>query len=127
MAPKHQAAPRHTGLAIAAIVAIPFAAVTVVSRVADVASGTDPREALAGAAALTGGVVMGLLVRRLVRSVEHRVRRIAHQLVLVARRLGEPVAAPRVPHALLTRLGLSPAVVFVPAEVGRRGPPRSFR
>lgn len=115
--------PRHTGLAILGIVAIPFVAVTGVSWLGDVASTTDAREAVAGSLALLGGLVMGLLVRRMIRSVDSRVRTMARRLVLVAHRLAQPPASSAAVHPLLLRLGLAPAVVFVPADTGRRGPP----
>ena len=60
-------------MAILAIVAIPFIAVTSAAWLGGVASTTDPREAVAGGVALLGGVLTGLLIRRLVRSVDARV------------------------------------------------------
>lgn len=123
MAQRPPTAPRHTGLAILGIVAIPFAAVTTAAWIGDVASSTDASEAIAGGLALLGGLVMGLLVRRMIRSVNEHARSIGRRLVLVARRLERVTAAPAAPHRLLLLLGLAPAAVFVPAEVGRRGPP----
>lgn len=123
MAQRPPTAPRHTGLAILSVVAIPFAAVTTAAWIGDVASSTDPSEAIAAGLALVGGLVMGLLVRRMVRSVDEHARSIARRLVLVVRRLGRVPSSPAAPHPLLLLLGLAPSAVFVPAEVGRRGPP----
>ena len=116
-------APRHTGLAILGIAAIPFVAVTAVSWLGDVASTTDPRQAVAGALGLLGGLVMGLLVRRMIRSVDSQVRSLGRRLVRVAHRLSQPPASTPAAHRLLLRLGLAPVVAFVPADTGRRGPP----
>ena len=41
-------APRHTGLLLAGLLAIPFASVTIAAQLGDIASTTDPRDALAG-------------------------------------------------------------------------------
>lgn len=123
MAHRTPSAPRHTGLAILSIVSIPFAAVTSAAWLGDVASSTDPRDTAAGAVAMIGGLAMGMLVRRLLRSVEHGVRSIASRVIVVARRLAQRPAAAVVPSGLRIRLGLAPALVFVPAQVGRRGPP----
>lgn len=123
MAKRPPTSPRHTGLAILGIGTIPFVAVTSVAWIGDVASSTDPRNVIAGGLAMLGGLAMGLLVHRMVGSVDERARSIARRLVLVSRRLDQQPAAPNAPHRLLLRLGLAPAAVFVPAEVGRRGPP----
>lgn len=121
------AAPRPTGLAIAGIAAIPFASVTVAARLGDAASSTDPRTAIAGGIALLGGVFMGLLVRRMVTSVDRRlrgaVRLVAAVLAAVPGALVDPlVSAGRSVAGVPT-----PAPVFVPAETGRRGPPVRLR
>lgn len=128
MSPHHRGAPRHTGLAIAGVVAIPFASVTAAAWLGDAASSTDPREAIAGLAALAGGLVMGLLVRRLVTTVDRQVRGVARLLVAVARRIDQSlvdlVAAGSRVAAIVVPL---PQPAFVPAEVGRRGPPVRVR
>lgn len=115
--------PRGTGLAIASIAAIPFIAVTSVAWLGNVASQTEPTVAIGAGLALAGGLLMGLLVRRLVTTVDRRLRHIARRLLrIVARFFERPSAAPAA-HPLAAGLGLAPARVFVPARVGRRGPP----
>ncbi len=67
-------APRHTGLMLAGLLAIPFASVTIAAQLGDIASTTDPRDALAGGLALLMGVALGLAARRLVATVDAGVR-----------------------------------------------------
>lgn len=115
--------PRHTGLLLASVFAIPVLSVTLAARLGDVASTTDPRDAIAGAIALVGGVVVGLLVRRLVTTVDTRVRGVVRFVAQTLRPL---------PGAVLDTLAVAwrladeaprPRLAFVPAETGRRGPP----
>ena len=125
--PPHGAS-RHTGLAIAGIAAIPFLSVSAAAWLGDTASSTDPREAVAGGLALIGGLVMGLLVRRLVMTVDRRVRGAVQLLVSALRRLPGTSLEPRFGlERLRSGSRLVPVLVFVPAEVGRRGPPIRLR
>ena len=128
MSPDHREAPRHTGLAIAGIVAIPFLSVTLAAWLGDAASSTDPREAIAGAVALIGGLRMSLLVRRLITSVDRHVRGVVRFVAATIRPLPgtalDLVAATRATRPEDHHL---PVLAFVPAEVGRRGPPIRLR
>ena len=74
MATPNSDAPRHTGLLLAGLLAIPFASVTVAAQLGDIASTTDPRDALAGGLALLAGVALGLAARRFVATVDARIR-----------------------------------------------------
>lgn len=112
-----------TGLAIASIAAIPFVAVTTVAWLGNAASHTEPAVAIGAGLAMAGGVLMGLLVRRLVVTVDRRLRHIARQLLSIGVRLSEPPSPVPMTHPLAAGLGLAPLSVFVPAQVGRRGPP----
>ena len=128
MSPDRRGAPQHTGLAIAAIAAIPFVSVTAAAWLGDAASSTDPREAIAGGLALFGGLVMGLLVRRLVTTVDRHVRGAVRFMAASVRRVpGTVVETAPVLGRLQSDGLLRPALVFVPSEVGRRGPPIRLR
>ena len=128
MSPQHRDEPRHTGLAIAALLAIPFGSVTLAAQLGNTASSTDPREAIAAGIALVGGLAMGLLVRRLVLGVDRQLRGAFQLLVMGSRpRLGlvDDIGA------LFRRVRpvdqVVPSFAFLPAEVGRRGPPIRLR
>ncbi len=105
------------------IAAIPVVVVTTMVWLGDVASSTDGRDAVAGGLGLLGGLVMGLLVHRMVVSVNVCARSIGCRLQLVALRLGRvpTMSTPR--SRLRSSVAVAAAAVFVPAEVGRRGPP----
>lgn len=78
--------------------------------------------------ALIGGLVMGLLVRRLVMTVDRRVRGAVQLLVSALRRLPGMSLEDRFGlERLRSSERLVPVLVFVPAEVGRRGPPIRLR
>lgn len=129
MAPQHRDEPRHTGLAIAALLAIPFGSVTLAAQLGNTASSTDPREAVAGGIALVGGLVMGLFVRRLVISVDRNVRG-AFQLLLITTGRHLASAADELAAAvgrLRSTDQVVPAFAFLPTVVGRRGPPIRLR
>lgn len=121
-------APRHTWLALAWLVAIPFVSVTLAARLGDAASSTDPRDAVAGGVAMLGGLLMGLLVRRLLATVDRHVRGAVRLVAATIRPLPGSVVdlvaslgEPRRDHHRI------PVLAFVPAEVGRRGPPIRLR
>ena len=120
-------APRHTGLLLAGVLAIPFASVTIAAQLGDITSTTDPRDALAGGLALLMGVALGFAARRLVATVDARVRG-AVRLVAAALR---PLPGAIVEIVCVTGRSLDeatmPRLVFVPAETGRRGPPIRVR
>ncbi|MEM9201359.1 MAG: hypothetical protein AAGC53_06855 [Actinomycetota bacterium] len=120
-------APRNTGLAIAGVVAIPFASVTSAAWLGTTASSTEPRDALAGVAALAGGLVMGLLVRRLVTTVDHHVRGVVRFVDRALSRVSGPADAVAPGWRIVIRPVSNPAMAFLPAEVGRRGPPIRLR
>lgn len=106
---------------ILGLLAIPFLSVTAVSVLADVASTTDPTAALVGVPATLGGVLSGGLVVRLVRAAHSGAVALGAVLATLARGAHRPdVSAARPMPASAT---LRPAVVMVPARVGRRGPP----
>jgi hypothetical protein len=120
-------APRHTGLLLAGLLAIPFASVTIAAQLGDLASTTDPRDALAGGLALLAGVALGLVVRRLVAAVDARVRGAVRLVAAALRPLpGAIVEIVRVAGRSLDEATM-PRLVFVPAETGRRGPPIRVR
>jgi hypothetical protein len=120
-------APRHTGLLLAGLLAIPFASVTIAAQLGDIASTTDPRNALAGGLALLAGVALGLVVRRLVAAVDARVRGAVRLVAAALRPLpGAIVEIVRVAGRSLDEATM-PRLVFVPAETGRRGPPIRVR
>ncbi len=127
MATPNADAPRHTGPLLAGLLAIPFASVSIAAQLGDIASTTDPRDALTGGLALLTGVALGLVVRRLVATVDARVRG-AVRLVAVALR---PLPGAIVEIVRITGRSLDeatmPRLVFVPAETGRRGPPIRVR
>ena len=120
-------ASRHTGMLLAGLLAIPFASVTIAAQLGDIASTTDPRDALGGGLALLMGVALGLAARRLVATVDAGVRS-ASRLVAVALRPlpGAIVEIVRVTGRSLDAATM-PRLVFVPAETGRRGPPIRLR
>lgn len=128
MAPNHQGASRHTGLALAGIAAIPVASVSVAAWLGETASSTDPRDAVAGLVALLGGLVMGLLVRRLIVSVDRRVRGVVRFVAAAFRPTPEPIVdlGSSIRRRRLERHPV-PVLAFVPADVGRRGPPIRLR
>jgi len=117
------ATPGGAGRAIAAITAIPFVTVSGIAWSGDVASQTDPSVALAGTAAMLAGLVAGLLMRRLVCTVDRRLRSVGRWLLRVGFPLREVPAVPRAAQPLALGTGLAPRLVLLPAGVGRRGPP----
>ena len=120
-------APRHTGLLLAGLLAIPFASVSIAAQLGDIASTTDSRDALAGGLALLVGVALGLVVRRLVATVDARVRGAVRLVAAALRPLpGAIVEIVRVTGRSLDEATM-PRLVFVPAETGRRGPPICVR
>ena len=120
-------APRHTGLLLAGLLAIPFASVTIAAQLGDIASTTDPRDALAGGLALLVGVALGLVVWRLVATVDARVRGAVRLVAAALRPLPGAIAEiVRVAGRSLNEVTM-PRLVFVPAETGRRGPPIHVR
>ena len=120
-------APRHTGLLLAGVLAIPFASVTIAAQLGDIASTTDPRDALAGGLALLMGVALGFAARRLVATVDARVRSAVRLVAAALRPLpGAIVEIVRVTGRSLDEATM-PRLVFVPAETGRRGPPIRVR
>ncbi|NDH88909.1 MAG: hypothetical protein EBY61_09930 [Actinobacteria bacterium] len=127
MATRTPNAPRHTGLLLAGLLAIPFASVSIAAQLGDIASTTDPRDALAGGLALLVGVALGLVVRRLVATVDARVRGAVRLVAAALRPLPGAIAEiVRVTGRSLDEATM-PRLVFVPAETGRRGPPIRVR
>ena len=127
MATPNSDAPRHTGLLLAGLLAIPFASVTVAAQLGDIASTTDPRDALAGGLALLAGVALGLAARRFVATVGARIRGAVRLVAAALRPLpGAIVEIVRVTGRSLDEATM-PRLVFVPAETGRRGPPIRVR
>jgi hypothetical protein len=127
MATPNSDAPRHTGLLLAGLLAIPFVSVTVAAQLGDIASTTDPRDALAGGLALLAGVALGLAARRFVASVDARIRGAVRLVAAALRPLpGAIVEIVRVTGRSLDEATM-PRLVFVPAETGRRGPPIHVR
>jgi hypothetical protein len=127
MATPNSDAPRHTGLLLAGLLAIPFVSVTVAAQLGDIASTTDPRDALAGGLALLAGVALGLAARRFVASVDARIRGAVRLVAAALRPLpGAIVEIVRVTGRSLDEATM-PRLVFVPAETGRRGPPIRVR
>ena len=120
-------APRHTGLLLAGLLAIPFASVSIAAQLGDIASTTDPRDALAGGLALLVGVALGLVVWRLVATVYARVRGAVRLVAAALRALPGAIAEiVRVTGRSLDEATM-PRLVFVPAETGLRGPPIRVR
>ena len=120
-------APRHTGLLLAGLAAIPFASVSIAAQLGDIASTTDPRDALAGGLALLVGVALGLVRRRLVATVDARVRGAVRLVAAALRPLPGAIAEiVRVDGRSLDEVTM-PRLVFVPAETGRRGSPIHVR
>lgn len=118
--PTRTAAPSHAGWLLAGLVAIPFASVTSVALLADVASTTDP-VAFVGIPALLAGVAAAYLAARAVRGV-HRgavLLRLALRSALATLEsvADQALTSLRSPTAHRTDL------VLVPLVVGRRGPP----
>ena len=107
--------------------AIPFVSVTIAARLGDVASSTDPHDAIAGGIALVVGVALGLFVRHLVATIHARVVGVVRFVAATPRPLPGVLADTarfvwRVADGTTT-----PSPVFVPAETGRRGPPIHVR
>jgi hypothetical protein len=101
--------------------------VSIAAQLGDIASTTDPRDALAGSLALLVGVALGLVVRRLVATVDARVRGAVRLVAAALRPLpGAIVEIVRVTGRSLDEATM-PRLVFVPAETGRRGPPIRVR
>ncbi|MEO0493012.1 MAG: hypothetical protein AAF081_06320 [Actinomycetota bacterium] len=123
MATSTPSTPRHTGLLLAGLLAIPVVSVTTAARLGDVASTTNPRDAVAGGLALLVGVALGLVVRRLVVTVDTRVRGVVRFVAATLQPLpGAITETVRVSGRLLDEAAM-PRLAFVPAETGRRGPP----
>ena len=120
-------APRHTGLLLAGLLAIPFASVTIAAQLGDIASTTDPRDALAGGLALLVGVALGLVVWRLVATVDARVRGAVRLVAAALRPLPGAIAEIVCVAGRSLNEVTMPRLVFVPAETGRRGPPIHVR
>jgi len=119
----HSIAPRRaTGAVIAGIAAIPFVSVTMVSVLADIASTTDASVGVGGLGALGAGFVMGFLVRQVIGAVRAglSIGRIA-----IERLVGQNIVDLLTPvRVVATSVDLQRLpVTFVPAIVGRRGPP----
>ena len=114
---------QRTGAMMTGLAAIPVVVVTTMVWLGDVASSTDGRDAVAGGLGLLGGLVMGLLVHRMVVSVDVCARSIGCRLRLVALRLGRVPTTSTPRSRLRISVAVAAAAVFVPAEVGRRGPP----
>jgi hypothetical protein len=123
-------APRHTGLLVAGLLAIPFASVSIAAQLGDIASTTDPRDALAGGLALLMGVALGLVVRSVVVTLDARVRGGVRLVAAALRPLpGAIVDIVDIVGVSGRSIGVAtmPRLVFVPAETGRRGPPIRVR
>jgi hypothetical protein len=101
--------------------AIPVLSVTSVALAADVASTTDPTAALVGIPATLAGLVTGALVFRLAR-VAHS-GAVAVRAVFAALFVGVDHLVVSAAGAFLADAIRRPALVLVPARVGRRGPP----
>lgn len=103
------------------LLAIPVFSVTSAALLVDIACTTDPAAAVAGIPAVFGGVITGALCFRLARSVHSGVADAwAMLLASVAAGLAAVTSGPR----LRPSLGAPrPALAFVPAGIGRRGPP----
>lgn len=127
MATPHRGAPRHTGLILAGLFVIPFASVTIAAQLGDVASTTDPRDAVAGGIALVVGVALGLFARHLVATIHARVVGMVRFVAATLRPL-PGVLADTARFVWRVADGTTmPSFVFVPAETGRRGPPIHVR
>jgi hypothetical protein len=107
------------------LLAIPFASVTAAAVMADVASTTDPSVALAGLPASAGGVVVGLGVVRLARTVVAGARLVQVALLGLVRTVAGLLDGTAT--VSVVRPTSVPVPVFVPASTGRRGPPSSRR
>ena len=119
-------APRHTGMLLAGLLAIPFASVTIAAQLGDIASTTDPRDALGGLALLMG-VALGLAARRLVATVDAGVRSALRLVAAALRPLPGAIAEIVRVSGRSLDVATMPRLVFVPAETGRRGPPIRLR
>lgn len=115
-----------TGIVIAGMAAIPFVTVTFAATMADLASTSGSPHGVAGILALVGGLIMGLLITRVISGVRTglgvariALERLADQIV---RDIGRVRDAGRPLDGRVHRR--RPALAFVPAEIGRRGPPR---
>lgn len=122
--PSHSA--DRTGLAIAALAAIPVVSVSGVALVADVASHTDPGRMWLGLVAVGAGIASGLVAVRVVRAADEGFVSLSAAIV---RWFGPaPAAAVTVPSLRPpSRPELVPAVVAVRRAVRRRGPPTILR
>jgi hypothetical protein len=110
---------------ILGLLAIPFVTVSGVAVSADVASTTDPAAAAIGIPALLGGVMVGALVFHVARVMHSGAVALCGALLAVIDHRVSAVADLMVRCA--PRTAIRPAVVLVPASVGRRGPPLSSR
>lgn len=127
MATPHHGAPRHTGLLLTGLFAIPFVSVTIAARLGDVASSTDPGAAVSGGIALVVGVVLGLHVRHLVATIHARVVGVVRFVSATLRPLPGVLADTARFVWRVADGSTRPSFVFVPAETGRRGPPIHVR
>ena len=120
--------PVSTGVALGALVAIPVASVSSVALLFDVASSADPSRVLVGIAGLALGLASGALSRRGLRSLRRQAQSVTLGVLALIGRLtstvtvrgASPTWSPRRHHA-------AAALIFVPSDVGRRGPPRQLR
>lgn len=112
---------RRAGWMILGLLAIPVASVTTVALLADVASTTDPAAAMAGIPATLGGLVMGALVFRLGRAAYSGA--VALRAIVLAHTADVRPAVAHGWRSLVAGAEVRPALVLVPARVGRRGPP----
>lgn len=125
VSPRPASEARRAGWMILGLLAIPVFSVTSVALLADVASTTDPTAAVVGVPATLAGLVMGALVFRLARVA--RSGAIAVRAILTAVFADVDRLIVSTTDALVADAAMRPALVLVPASVGRRGPPASRR